>query len=159
MKALRSDHRFDDLVIGDPAGRAEFREWVDLLGDDGIGVPYLRYTSPPDDDLGPIVAAQLSERLGEPGSFIALEGYDTIQVLAEALRLASDDRTRLPAALAGVDIRGTRGRLRISHTSGVPVLQWVWPPVQVAAHTDSARPDLVSVLREEPGATTAGLPA
>jgi ABC-type branched-subunit amino acid transport system substrate-binding protein len=149
-KTLRSDHRFDDVVIGDPAGRAEFREWIDLLGDDGIGVPYLRYTSPPEDERGQRVARQLSKRLGEPASFVALEGYDAIQVVAEAMRIADEDHRRLAAALADVDIRGTRGRLRFSRASGLPVLQWVWPPVQVAAHTDAARPDLVTVLHEQP---------
>jgi hypothetical protein len=36
-----------------------FREWLDLLGDDGIGVPYLRYASPPDDDLGHLRCAAI----------------------------------------------------------------------------------------------------
>jgi ABC-type branched-subunit amino acid transport system substrate-binding protein len=151
VKALRSDARFDDLLIGDPAGRAEFAEWRDLLGRDGVGVPYLRYTAAAGTELGASVAARLSKRLGEPASFVALEGYDTIQVVAEALRLGGDDRVRVGQALTEVEIQGTRGPLRFSRTAGVPVLQWVWPPVEVAAHTDPAQTDRVTILHEEHG--------
>jgi ABC-type branched-subunit amino acid transport system substrate-binding protein len=149
VKALRSDRRFGDLLIGDPAGRAEFTEWLELLGGDGVEVPYLRYMPSALGELGASVAARVSERLGEPASFVALEGYDTIHAVAEGLRLAGQDRRRLGQALGDVNVPGTRGRLRFSRTPGVPVLQWVWPPVQVAAHTDAARPDRVAVLRQE----------
>jgi hypothetical protein len=88
-------------------------------------------------------------RLGEPPSFVALEGYDTIQVLAGGLRLAGDDRQRLGRALAHINVAGTRGPLRFSRAPGIGVLQWVWPPVQVVAHTDAGRWDRVTLLREE----------
>jgi ABC-type branched-subunit amino acid transport system substrate-binding protein len=148
VRALRADRRFDRTLVGDPAGRAEFREWLDLLGDDGLGVPYLRYVAGALSEPGADVAERLAERLGEPPSFVALEGYDTMLVVGEALRLAGGDRERLGRALGAVDVRGTRGRIRFTRTRGVPVLQWAWPPVQVAA-IDGRRPGRVTVLHQE----------
>jgi ABC-type branched-subunit amino acid transport system substrate-binding protein len=149
VRAVRSDCRCDHLLIGDPAGRAEFPEWSQLLGRDGLGVPYLRYLPPAVSELGAGVVSRLAQRLGEAPSFVALEGYDTIGVLVEGLRLAGDDRERLRGALRRVKVSGTRGLLQFSRTPGVPVLQWVWPPVQVAAHTDASQRDRVTVLHEE----------
>jgi ABC-type branched-subunit amino acid transport system substrate-binding protein len=149
VKAVRSDNRFDHLFVGDPAGRAEFPEWWELVGRDGLGVPYLRYVPTVMNEFGASVESRLAKRLGEPPSFVALEGYDTILVLSEGLRLAGDDRERLGRALRRVQVLGTRGLLQFSRTPGVGVLQWVWPPVQVAAHTDASHPGHVTVLRQE----------
>ena len=149
VRAVRSDGRFDHLLVGDPAGRAEFPEWSQLLGRDGLGVPYLRYLPAAVSEFGASVASRLAQRLGEAPSFVALEGYDTIRVLGEGLRLAGDDRERLGRALPRVKVPGTRGLLQFSRTPGVGVLQWVWPPVQVAAYTDASQRDCITVLREE----------
>ena len=149
VRAVRSDGRFDHVLVGDPAGRAEFPEWSQLLGRAGLGVPYLRYLPPSLDEFGTSVASRLAERLGEAPSFVALEGYDTIRVVGEGLRLAGADREHLAHALRSVRVAGTRGLLHFTRTPGVPVLQWVWPPVQVAARTDAAHRDGVAVLREE----------
>jgi hypothetical protein len=135
--------------VGDPAGRAEFPEWAQLLGRYGLGVPYLRYLPAALGEFGASVASRLAQRLGQAPSFVALEGYDTIRVLGEALRVAGDDRQRLAHALPSVKVQGTRGLLQFTHTPDVPVLQWVWPPVQVVAHTDASQRDRVAVLREE----------
>jgi ABC-type branched-subunit amino acid transport system substrate-binding protein len=148
VMAVRSDGRFDHLLVGDPAGRAEFPEWSGLLGRAGLGVPYLRYLPPALDEFGTSVASRLAQRLGEAPSFVALEGYDTIWVLGEGLRLAGADRERLAHALRRVRVAGTRGLLQFTRTPGVPVLQWVWPPVQVAAHTDASQRDRVAVLTQ-----------
>ena len=148
VRAVRSDGRFDHLLIGDPAGRAEFPEWSQLLGGDGLGVPYLRYRPAALSEFGARVGSRLAQRLGETPSFVALEGYDTIRVLGEGLRLAGDDRAQLVSALPRVKVQGTRGLLELSRAPGVSVLQWVWPPVQVAAHTDALQLDRASVLHE-----------
>jgi ABC-type branched-subunit amino acid transport system substrate-binding protein len=154
VRAVRSDGRFDHLLVGDPAGRAEFPEWSVLLGRAGLGVPYLRYLPPVLDEFGTSVASRLAQRLGEAPSFVALEGYDTIRVLGEGLRLAGAERERLAHALGRLRVAGTRGLLQFTRTPGVPVLQWVWPPVQVAAHTDVSRLDRVTVLREDDSGAT-----
>jgi ABC-type branched-subunit amino acid transport system substrate-binding protein len=149
VRAVRSDGRFAHLLVGDPAGRAEFPEWSQLLGRAGLGVPYLRYLPPALDEFGTSVASRLAERVDEAPSFVALEGYDTIRVLGEGLRLAGADRELLAQALCRVRVAGTRGLIQFTRTPGVPVLQWVWPPVQVAARTDASHGDGVAVLREE----------
>jgi ABC-type branched-subunit amino acid transport system substrate-binding protein len=133
VRAVRSDPRLDDVLIGDPAGRAECAEWSKLLGHQGLGVPYLRYLPERLDDKAVSVASRLEERLHEPPSFVALEAYDAVEVVAGGLRLGGRDRSGLSEALARVEVPGTRGLIRFSRAPGVSVLQWVWPPVQVAA--------------------------
>jgi ABC-type branched-subunit amino acid transport system substrate-binding protein len=149
VRTVRSDGRLDHLLIGDPAGRAEFREWSQLLGRHGLGVPYLRYLPPSLSEFGATVTSRLAQRLGDAPSFVALEGYDTIMVLGACLQLAGDDRERLGRALRRVTVQGTRGLLRFRHAPDIPVLQWVWPPVEVAAHSDAARWDRVTLLHAE----------
>jgi ABC-type branched-subunit amino acid transport system substrate-binding protein len=149
LRAVRSDGRFDHMLIGDPAGRVEFPDVSRRLGDHLLGVPYLRYMPPALSELGASVASRLAQRLGETPSFVALEGYDTIRVVAEALRVAGGDQARVGRALGTLKVPGTRGVLQFSHTPGVPVLQWVWPPVQVAAHGGTSQRRRVTVLHDE----------
>ena len=149
VRSVRSEDRLDHLLIGDPAGRAEFPEWSRLLGRHGFGVPYLRYLPPRLSELGARVMSRLAQRLGEAPSFVALEGYDTIMVVGACLQLAGDDREGLGRALRRVRVPGTRGLLQFGHAPDIPVLQWVWPPVEVAAHTDAAQWDRVTVLHTE----------
>jgi hypothetical protein len=148
VRAVRADSRFDQLLVGDPAGRAEFPQWSQLLGDDGLGVPYLRYLPAALSKFGAGVASTLAQRLGEAPSFVALEGYDTIRVLGESLRLGGPDRARLVNALPRLKVQGTRGLLQFSRAPGVSVLQWVRPPVQVAARMDALQLDRATVLHE-----------
>ena len=58
----------------------------EAVGDDAAGVPFLRYLPERLSPLGARVEAALREQLAEAPSFVAFEGYDTIAVLAEALR-------------------------------------------------------------------------
>jgi len=122
VKAVRRDPRLGEILIGAPAGQPEFGEWATLLGDDGAGIPFLRYLPERLSPLGDRVGAALRERLGGAPSFVAFEGYDTIAVLAEVLRGGSWPH---------VAVEGTRGRIRFSRTPGISVWQWAWPPVQV----------------------------
>src|SRR3954451_3353601 len=102
VKAVRRDPRLADVMIGAPAGQPECSEWSTMLGDDGAAIPFLRYLPERLTPLGTRVAAALRERLAEPPSFVAFEGYDTIAVLAEVLR----SRRAWPQ----VAVDGTRGR-------------------------------------------------
>jgi ABC-type branched-subunit amino acid transport system substrate-binding protein len=149
VRAVRSDGRLDHVLIGDPAGRAEFPEWSQLLGRHGLGVSYLRYLPPSLSEFGATVTSRLAQRLGDAPSFVALEGYDTVMVLGACLQLAGDDRERVGRALRRVKVQGTRGLLQFRRAPDIPILQWVWPPVEVAAHTDPARWDRVTVLHTE----------
>jgi len=148
VKAVRADARLAGLRIGDPAGRAEFPEWLALLGEDGAEVPFLRYLPSQLGPLGTQVAERLTRILGESPSFVAFEGYDSVQVVAEALRIGGPDRLRVIDALGSLRVVGTRGTISFSRGSGT-VLHWTWPPVQIAAHRDAEQPQEISVLYAE----------
>lgn len=146
VRAVRRDRRLAGVLLGAPAGQPEFAGWSDLLGDEGAGVPFLRYLP---ERLGPRglrVEAALREHLGTAPSFVAFEGHDTITVLAEALRSHGTDRARLAASWARVAVDGTRGPITFSRVPGIGVRQWAWAPVQVVDR-DPARPDRFRVLR------------
>lgn len=135
VKAVRADPRLRHLRIGDPAGRAEFPQWRALLGEDGADVPFLSYLPARLGPLGTRVAARLAGSLDQSPSFVAFEGYDAVQVVAEAVRAAGPDRERVIEELGNVRIEGTRGQIGFTRGAG-PVLQWTWPPVRVAVFED-----------------------
>ena len=145
VKAVRRDPRLGEVLVGAPAGQPELAEWAALLGDEGAAVPFLRYRSERLGPLGARVEATLRERLGATPSFVALEGYDTIAVLADILRSAGPDRTRIAQAWPKVATEGTRGPIRFSRVPGIDVWQWAWPPVEVVDR-DPAEPDRFRVL-------------
>ncbi|MFH8614664.1 ABC transporter substrate-binding protein [Streptomyces sp. NPDC017979] len=137
VRSVRRDGRLADVLIGAPAGQPEFGEWAALLGPDGAGVPFLRYLPERLGPLGARVDAALRERLSGAPSFVAFEGYDTIAVLAGALRTG--------APWSRVAVEGTRGRIAFSRPPGSDVWQWAWPPVQVVDR-DPTAPDRFRVL-------------
>jgi hypothetical protein len=106
-----------------------------LLGDDGTGIPFLRYLPAQLTPLGVRVQATLAQRLAASPSFVAFEGYDTIAVLADMLR--SKDRAQFDWSRVAVD--GTRGRIQFSRVPNIGVWQWAWPPVQVVARDAADR--------------------
>jgi hypothetical protein len=132
-------------MIGAPAGQPEFAEWATLLGDDSAAIPFLRYLPERMSPLGARVETALRRRLGEAPSFVAFEGYDTIAVLAEALRSSGVDRARTAKSWPRVAVGGTRGPIRLSRTPGISVWQWAWPSVQVVDR-DPAEPARFRVL-------------
>lgn len=145
VTSVRRDRRLAGILIGAPAGQPEFADWVTLLGDDGAGIPFLRYLPERLGPLGVRVGAALREWLGEAPSFVAFEGYDTVAVLAEVLRAHGVDRARIAASWPRVAVEGTRGRIRFSRTPGIGVWQWAWAPVQVVDR-DPAEPDRFRIL-------------
>jgi len=145
VKSVRRDRRLAEIMIGAPAGQPEFATWATSLGDDGAGIPFLRYLP---ERLGPLsarVETALRERLAEAPSFVAFEGYDTITVLADMLRSYGTDRASITESWPRVSVEGTRGQIRFSRTPGINVWQWTWPPVQVVDR-DPARPDRLRIL-------------
>jgi ABC-type branched-subunit amino acid transport system substrate-binding protein len=142
VKAVR---RRAGILIGAPAGQPEFPEWVTLLGEDGAGIPFLRYLPERLGPLGTRVETALRERLGEAPSFVAFEGYDTIKVLDDVLRSHGTDRKNLARSWPHVAVEGTRGQIKFSRPPGSTVWQWAWPPVQVVDR-DPAAPDRFRVL-------------
>jgi ABC-type branched-subunit amino acid transport system substrate-binding protein len=145
VRSVRRDRRLAEVMIGAPAGQPEFAQWETLLGDDGAAIPFLRYLPERLSPLGARVKTALRERLAEAPSFVAFEGYDTIAVLADALRAAGADRARTAACWPSVVVEGTRGRIRFSRSPGISVWQWAWAPVQVVDR-DPAEPGRFRVL-------------
>ncbi len=145
VKAVRDDRRLAEILLGAPAGQPEFAAWATELGDDGAAIPFLRYLPERLSPAGERVEAALREQLDEAPSFVAFEGYDTIAVLAEALRSHGTDRARVAEAWPRLSVEGTRGQIRFSRTPGINVWQWAWPPVQVVDR-DPANPGRFRIL-------------
>ncbi|MGW8761059.1 ABC transporter substrate-binding protein [Streptomyces sp. NPDC055815] len=145
VRAVRGDRRLAELLVGAPAGQPEFAGWSAALGEDGAGIPFLRYLPERFGPLGERVGKELAERLGEAPSFVAFEGWDTITVLAEALRTHGTDRAAVAASWPHVTAEGTRGPIRFSRAPGIGVWQWTWAPIQVVDR-DPAQPDRFRVL-------------
>jgi ABC-type branched-subunit amino acid transport system substrate-binding protein len=136
VRSVRGDPRLAEVMIGAPAGQPEFAEWARLLGDEGAAIPFLRYLPERLSPLGARVETALRERLAEAPSFVAFEGYDTVVVLADALRGGSWPR---------IAVEGTRGQIQLARVPGISVWQWAWPPVQVVDR-DPAQPDRFRIL-------------
>ncbi|MEV0322816.1 ABC transporter substrate-binding protein [Streptomyces sp. NPDC050658] len=139
VRSVRADPRLAEILIGAPAGQPEFAAWTAALGEDGAGVPFLRYLPEHFTALGTRVEKTLRERLGRAPSFVAFEGYDAATVLAESLRAQGTDRARVAAAWPSVEAEGTRGRISFTRTPGISVWQWAEPPIQVVDR-DPAEP-------------------
>ncbi|MGV4984343.1 ABC transporter substrate-binding protein [Streptomyces sp. NRAIS4] len=148
VRSVRRDRRLAGIMIGAPAGQPEFAEWAALLGDDGAGVPFLRYLPERLGPLGARVGTALREGLAEAPSFVAFEGYDTVAVLAEVLRSHGTDRARTAESWPHAAVEGTRGEIRFSRTPGISVWQWARTPVQVVDR-DPAEPDRFRVRYAE----------
>ncbi|MFH8487596.1 ABC transporter substrate-binding protein [Streptomyces longisporoflavus] len=145
VRAVRGDRRLAGLLIGAPAGQPEFAEWATLPNGDGAGIPFLRYLPERLTALGARVGAALRAELAVEPSFVAYEGYDTVAVLAEALRHGGADRARTAAAWSRVAVDGTRGRIEFSRVPDSNVWQWAGAPIQVVDR-DPAQPDRFRVL-------------
>jgi ABC-type branched-subunit amino acid transport system substrate-binding protein len=145
VKSVRGDRRLAGIMIGAPAGHPEFTEWGTLLGQDGAAIPFLRYRPERLSSFGARVEEILREQLAEAPSFVALEGYDTVAVLADMLRSHGTDRARIAQAWPRVAVEGTRGKITFSRMPGISVWQWAWTPVQVVDR-DPAKPDRIRIL-------------
>ncbi|KOX25221.1 amino acid ABC transporter substrate-binding protein [Streptomyces sp. NRRL F-4707] len=145
VRAVRGDRRLAEILVGAPAGQPEFAEWAAALGEDGAGIPFLRYLPERLGPLGERVGKELGERLGEAPSFVAFEGWDTVAVLAAVLRSHGTDRAAIAESWPRVAVEGTRRPIQFSRTPGISVWQWAWTPVQVVDR-DPAEPDRFRIL-------------
>ncbi|WP_330352028.1 ABC transporter substrate-binding protein [Streptomyces chartreusis] len=145
VQAVRADQRLSHILIGAPAGQPEFTEWASLLRDSSAAIPFLRYLPEHLTPLGTRAEKALREHLTQAPSFVAFEGYDTITVLAELLRLHGTDRDRTAPPWPHISVEGTRGQIQFSRTPGISVWQWTWPPIQIVDR-DPADPDHFRIL-------------
>ncbi|MFD9981195.1 ABC transporter substrate-binding protein [Streptomyces massasporeus] len=148
VRSVRSDRRLAEVMIGAPAGQPEFGEWATLLGDEGAAVPFLRYLPERLSPLGERVGAALRERLPEEPSFVAFEGYDTVAVLADALRTGGAGGARPAVDWSRVTVDGTRGRIHFSRTPEISVWQWAGAPIQVVDR-DPSEPGRFRILHTD----------
>ncbi|TPL83567.1 ABC transporter substrate-binding protein [Mesorhizobium sp. B2-3-12] len=135
VKSVRNDSRLSTLKIGAPAGQPEFAEWATLLGENGAAIPFLSYRPGQLNPLGSRVERALREKLDEPPSFVALEGYDTIAVLADAMRSHGIDRNSIAASWPHMEVAGTRGQIQFSRAPATTVWQWTGAPIQIVERT------------------------
>ncbi|MBZ9929581.1 ABC transporter substrate-binding protein [Mesorhizobium sp. BR1-1-5] len=135
VKSVRNDGRLSTIKIGAPAGQPEFAEWATLLGKDSAAIPFLRYRPGHLNPLGSRVERALRETLGEAPSFVALEGYDTILVLAQAIRTCGTDRNSIAESWPHIEVAGTRGHIQFFRTPATTVWQWTGAPIQIAERT------------------------
>ncbi|MFD6415162.1 ABC transporter substrate-binding protein [Streptomyces sp. NPDC060194] len=145
VRAVRSDPRLTDVLIGAPAGQPELPSWSAMLAGSGAAVPFLRYLPADPGPLGSRVSDDLRGLLGEPPSFVALEGWDSIAVLSAMLRHHGTRRADLAASWSRTSVDGSRGPIRFSRAAGTTTWQWAWPPVHVADR-DPAAPDRFRTL-------------
>jgi ABC-type branched-subunit amino acid transport system substrate-binding protein len=145
VKSVRTDPRLSQILIGAPAGQPEFAEWTTLLGGHGAAIPFLRYLPERQSPIGLRVEKELTKRLSRAPSFVAFEGYDTIVVLAEALRFSKIDKANKSDFWSHISVEGSRGLIQFSRMPGISVWQWVWAGVQVVER-DPERPDCIRIL-------------
>lgn len=150
--AARADPRLSGVLLGAPAGQPEFAGWASLLGVAGAGVPFLRYLPERLTPLGVRVESELRAVLERPPSFVALEGYDTVLVLAAAVEKSGAERAGIAASLSDVRVLGTRGQIAFARVPGSDNWQWAWPPVQVADR-DPEELDRFRVLVQAPASS------
>lgn len=149
VKSVRRDQRLAEVMIGAPAGQPDFDEWITALGDRGAAIPFLRYLPERFDTLGSRVGSALRTDGHQRPSFVAFEGYDTISVLAHALRAHGTDRAGIAESWGTLEVEGTRGLITFSRPSTASsVWQWGSPPIQVVDR-DPARPDRFRVLHTD----------
>lgn len=145
IKAVRGDQRLSTIVFGAPAGQPEFAEMHNLLREHNLAIPFLRYMPEQLSPLGSFVEGVLRKRLAEEPSFVALEDYDTIIVLANMLRSFGINQASIAPSWSCISVQGTRGHIQFSRVPGISVWQWAWPPIQVVDR-DPGNPKTFRVL-------------
>lgn len=128
---IKKDNRTNDIMLGAPAGQPEFSTWSDYLGADGTGIPFLRYRTGALTPLGCSVQNELRVLLEEEPSFVALEGYDGINLLAEIIRQHGTEPKIIANSWSRVRIPGTRGEISLSRDPNSGIFRWMDVPVQI----------------------------
>lgn len=118
---------------GDPA----YPEWWGVVEDNGVTVVFPTMYSPKVQltDVGEKFRTDYFNRHGREPEYVAMEGYDSILVLADAIeRAGSTDPTKIAEALRTASVKGTRATITFSVDSadkGVNARwqQWLDVPV------------------------------
>lgn len=145
LRSVVAEVRAQDLIpptcfLGDPAGRAVFPDWWEVAGNYAVRIPFLSYVRPADRTrAGEQMSAEFEREYGREPTFVALEGYDSILVLAHAFEDAgTTEPAKVRDALRRIRLLGTRGTIAFStEPAGVVHQQWKWPPVCVVAYSQA----------------------
>ena len=131
VKAIRNEPKLKNTLIGAPAGQPEFYEWDEGLQSNSFAIPFLRYMPEKLNSLGTHILNTLRHQLGEEPSFVSLEAYDAVKVIAKIMTLYGANRDAIAEAWPLVVTEGTRGRISFSRKQDFNVWQWEEAPIQV----------------------------
>ncbi|MEO3429902.1 ABC transporter substrate-binding protein [Pelagibius sp. CAU 1746] len=109
-------------------------EFWNVMGDDGVyvignpaGLP-----GKPDTPLSRSFAKAYEDAYGRPANAVAMEGYDGVMVIAEAIKAAgSADREAIQDALRKLQWDGTRGKIYFPQTAEPKWKFQQWPEVPI----------------------------
>ena len=109
-------------------------EFWDVMGDAGtyvIGNP-AGLPGKPDTPLSRSFGETYMEKFGRPANAVAMEGYDGIMVIAEAIKAAgSTESDAILAALRELEWEGTRGTIHFPQTTDPAWAYQQWPEVPI----------------------------
>ncbi|HEX9779234.1 MAG TPA: ABC transporter substrate-binding protein [Geopsychrobacteraceae bacterium] len=109
-------------------------EFWDVMGDAGkyvIGNP-AGLPGKPDTPLSRSFGETYMEKFGRPANAVAMEGYDGIMVIAEAIKAAgSTESDAIQAALRELEWEGTRGTIHFPQTTDPAWAYQQWPEVPI----------------------------
>lgn len=119
---------------GDPA----LPDFWQVLGDQGIGVAFpsmynqkMKLTS-----IGESVRDRYKQKFNVDANYVALEGYDSILVLAQAIKnTGSTNADSIVQALGSISVEGTRATITFTNGSGPVWHQWAKIPALIVQHT------------------------
>ena len=134
-------------------------EFWNVMGEDGVyvignpaGLP-----GKPDTPLSRSFSEAYEEEFGRPANAVAMEGYDGVMVIAEAIEAAgSTDRQAVQDALRELEWEGTRGTITFPQTEEPAWKFQQWPdvPIFVIQYTEPDQaPEDAAILWPEAQAT------
>ncbi|MCB9946992.1 MAG: ABC transporter substrate-binding protein [Rhodospirillaceae bacterium] len=109
-------------------------EFWNVMGDDGVYVIGNPAGLPgrPDTELSRAFATAFEERFGRPANAVAMEGYDGIMVIAQAIMAQqSAEPAAIIEGLRATDWEGTRGRIYFPQDTDPAWAFQQWPEVPI----------------------------
>jgi branched-chain amino acid transport system substrate-binding protein len=135
-------------------------EFWETMGPDGVHVIAnpAGLSGKPDTPLSRSFSAEYQEMTGRPANSVAMEGYDGIMVIAEAIKAAnSAEPAKIVEALRSIKWEGTRGTIHFPQTKEPAWAFQQWPevPIFVIQYSEpDQRPEDAQILWPKSQATT-----
>lgn len=120
-------------------------EFWNVVGDGGVGVLANPAGLPgkPDTEISRAFTKAFEAKFDRPPNAVAMEGYDGLMVVAEAIKKAgSTDRVAIQEAMRKVEWDGTRGKINFPQTTDPAWKFQQWPevPIFVIQYTKPNQP-------------------